>query len=72
MDAHSYRSYRLSLLGYVVVWLCAAVAIIIFWQSLPLLAKLLAIVVACVITPDVGMFEQLFMSYERYSRKRLV
>jgi CDP-diglyceride synthetase len=72
MDAHAYRSYQLSLLGYIVAWLCAAVAIIFFWQSLPLLFKALAVIIACVITPDVGMLEHLFMSYERYSREGLM
>lgn len=71
MDARAYRNYRLSLLGYVAMWLCAAVAIVFFWEALPLVAKVLAVGVACVITPDVEMFERLFMSYKRYSREGL-
>jgi hypothetical protein len=71
MNAHAYMRYRLTLVGYVAVWLLAAVAIIGFWHQLPLLLKGIALAVAVVVTPDIGMFERLFMSYERYSREPL-
>ena len=71
MEAHAYRRYRVCLLALILLWLVAAVAVVFFWPQLPLVAKVAAVAVAVFITPDVGMFEQLFSSYERYSQRGL-
>ena len=71
MDARAYRQYRLRLLALLLLWLAVAVAVVFYWQQLPLLAKAMSIAMAAVITPDVGMIEQLFSSYERYSQRGL-
>jgi len=71
MDASAYRHYRLRLLGLLLLWLAAAVAIVLFWQQLPLLAKGVALLVAVFVIPDAGTVKQAFSSYESYLREGL-
>lgn len=71
MDALAYRHYRLRLFGLLLIWLVAAMGLFVFWQQLPVWVKVLSVFVSTVITPDVGMIEQLFASYERYCQRGL-
>ena len=71
LDAGAYLRYRLRLAVLLVVWLLAVVAIVFFWQQLPLLLKGTAVVVGIVIAPDVTTFRQVFSSYARYAQRGL-
>jgi len=71
MDARAYVRYRVWLIGLVLIWLVAFVAIGFYWSWLPMLLKGAAVIVASVVGPDIELLEQIFTSYERYSREGL-
>ena len=71
MDAAAYRQFRWRLALLLVLWAAAAVGIVGYWAELPFLLKILAVVVGCVVVPDIGTFIQVFSSYRRYQREGL-
>ena len=71
MDAAAYSRYRWRLAAILVAWLASLVGVVFFWGQLPLALKVLAVVVATLVTPDIDMIRQVFSSFNRYSEKGL-
>ena len=67
----AYKRFRWRLALLLVFWLAAVIVIVGYWAELPFLLKILAVVVGCVVVPDIGTFVQVFSSYRRYQREGL-
>jgi hypothetical protein len=71
MNRSAYQRYRLRLLSELTIWVAAAIAIIGYWEQLPLVGKGVAVVVCILVAPSIGCIKQVFASFERYSRHGL-
>ena len=71
MDRVAYARYRLRLCIELSLWLAAAVAIVGYWEQLPLVARVVAIATCFMVAPSIACIKQVFASFERYSRHGL-
>lgn len=71
MSRNQYLRYRLRLLLLSLMWLTGISIAIFFWDRLHVVIKGLLAIFGLVFVPDIGIVEQLFISYEKYTREGL-
>ncbi|MFC5476007.1 hypothetical protein [Paraherbaspirillum soli] len=71
MSRQQYLRYRLKLLAFLLIWLSILIMMMIFWETLSILLKVVFVVVEYAFFPTMGKIEQVFVSYERYLKEGL-
>lgn len=71
MSRPEYLRYRVRLLVFVISWLAGISAGVYYWHQMPMLVRGFVIALGYVVTPDIGIIEQLFVSFARYAKEGL-
>lgn len=69
MSRSQYQRYRLWCLVFLTVWISSGVVLCLIWGHLNFILRGVLALVGAGFTPDMGMVEQLFVSYEKYEKE---
>ncbi len=71
MSRSQYRWYRIKLLAVLLIWIGISLLLFHFWESFPIVLKGIFIILGYIFIFDIGMIEQIFVSYEKYLKEGL-
>lgn len=71
MSRSQYRWYRIKLLTALLIWIGFSLLLFYFWESFSIVLKGILVILGYIFIFDIGMIEQLFVSYERYIKEGL-